>query len=360
MANQFVIGLDKKHEELGTSAVVKIPEAEVTVFYIEGKELVNPKEPRKKMLFMKEVDKSFEPRFKTLIENARKSISDVNSKAEKQWEGSSKDDEELAKVVRGLDKSIGDVCGELQKKLLMACKIAVEEGRKVGGFMSMIESQVVVSLTGKVVESPEAKGAMGAAMDTAEAKQAAVDAILKLVTQMEGDLKDAGAAAHRSAGPLNECYTTANDLVEEMKAWAKTKGLKEGVAVKADLMGLQKNMKLLGVAMIDANSSLWEAQRRVKLIEKEAKGLKNNAVNAQVKACDAAAEKAEEPLTDWLKGKPLVEAGVKPWDGKTPRDYAKLTLLLKDLKSADVTKGIKAAIDSADKLRTAVEAAAKE
>jgi hypothetical protein len=234
---------------------------------VEGKELLAPKDPKKKMLFMQAVEKAFEARGKAEIEKARKAIEAVNAKAERYWESTSKDDTELAKVVKGMEKALTDQCAELQKKLLMACKVAVEEGRKVGGITSMIESHATVKLAGKVEESSGAKGAMGAAMDNAEAKQQAVDGILKLHSQMQQDLKDALEAATRNVAPLGMALTGAMDLVEDMKAFAKNKGVKESLAVKVGHTNLIKQLKLVGVHVTDANSSVWEAQRRLGLVE---------------------------------------------------------------------------------------------
>jgi hypothetical protein len=268
MANQYLMGLDKKNEGLGESQVVKLPEAEVTVFYVESKELLNSKDPRKKMLFLDAVQKAFEPRGKAAIEKACKAIGDLNARAQRYWETTTKDDLELAKVVKGMERAVSEQCAELQMRLLTACKISVEEGRKIGGFTGNIESHATVKLSGKVAESSEAKGAMGAAMDDAEAKEQALNAILKLLDQMQGDLQETVSAGTRNNGPLSQAFTEATDLVDDMKAFAKNKGIKESLAVKVGHTNLIKNLKLVSGHLSDANSALWEAQRRLKLVEK--------------------------------------------------------------------------------------------
>jgi hypothetical protein len=158
---------------------------------------------------------------------------------------------------------------------------------------------------------------------------------------------------------MNLCVTGANDLVDDMKAFAKMKGIKESLAVKVGTTTLQKNLKLLNALLADANSFVWEAQRRLKLVEKEAKTLKSSPVMSQLKACEAAQDKAEEPLREWLKGKPQYDMAMKVWDTKTVRDYTKLALLLKNLKQDNASVVMKAAIDQGEKLRGMVEDAAK-
>jgi hypothetical protein len=200
---------------------------------------------------------------------------------------------------------------------------------------------------------------MGAAMDSAEAKQQALDGILKLHSQMHNDLKDAVDAGARNVQPLTQALAQATDLVEDMKAFAKNKGVKESLAVKVGHTNLIKNLKLVGVHVTDANSSVWEAQRRLKLVEKEAKPLKSTPLMGQLKVLDTAMEKAEDPLREWLKGKAIVDAALKPWDTKTVRDFTKLVLLLKNLKQDDVVKQVKGAVEQSEKLRDLVEEAAK-
>jgi hypothetical protein len=200
---------------------------------------------------------------------------------------------------------------------------------------------------------------MGAAMDSAEAKEQAINAILKILSQMHGDLQETVNAGTRNNAPLSLALTESNDLVDDMKAFAKKKEVKESLAVKVGHTNLIKNLKLVSGHLGDANSALWEAQRRIKLVEKEAKALKSSPVMGQIKALDTAMDKAEDPLRDWLKGKPVWEAAMKPWDTKSVRDFTKLALLLKGIKQDDVVKLGKGAVEQSDKLRDLIEEAGK-
>jgi hypothetical protein len=358
VANHFLGKLDKHVEELGTSGVAKLPNVEISVFYEEAKDMTSG-DPKTRLLAIQAAEKAFEPKPKPLLEAASKGIADANEKIMRTWEASSKDDVELVKAVKAMDKAFTEQVDALQKKLLMACRISAAEAQKLGRYSGGFDCHANVKIMGKVVESSEAKGAMGAAMDSAEAQEAAIEALLKILGQMLGNVKEAAASAQKCVAPLNESIKETADLVNEMKGYAKTKGLKEAVAIKAGVMTLQKHMKLLGTFMVDANSELWEAQRRLKLVEKNVKTLKNTPAMSQWKACDVSLNKAEEPFMDWLKAKALIEAALKPWDGKTVRDYTKLALLLKDIKTADPLKGIKTAQDQGEKLQEAVEAAGK-
>jgi hypothetical protein len=79
----------------------------------------------------------------------------------------------------------------------------------------------------------------------------------------------------------------------------------------------------------------------------------------QIKTLDTAMDKAEDPLRDWLKGKPVWEAALKPWDTKSVRDFTKLALLLKGIKQDDVVKLAKAAVEQSEKLRGLIEEVGK-